>query len=157
MDQKNSTDIEAWKRVHLQLTMAVVQSHDNIAKELTKRRYLLEEMNRCKMQKSECITKAKKKTVPKKIAPKKSDPIIAIEASQTVQMQHLPDPSATDAVANLALDVSLAEQIYNTPPAAQGMYDPMSLAFQILNQKINTATEEDISTNDGETEEEKTE
>jgi hypothetical protein len=48
MDQ--NSDIEAWRRVHRKLTLAVIQSRDNIAAELTKRRYLLEEMNRCKMQ-----------------------------------------------------------------------------------------------------------
>ena len=50
MDQNTTPDIEAWRRVHRQLTLALIQSRDNIAAELTKRRYLLEEMNRCKMQ-----------------------------------------------------------------------------------------------------------
>ncbi|KAL3809879.1 hypothetical protein ACHAXA_001304 [Cyclostephanos tholiformis] len=48
MDQ--NSDIEAWRRVHRKLTLALIQSRDNIAAELAKRRYLLEEMNRCKMQ-----------------------------------------------------------------------------------------------------------
>jgi len=67
MDQ-NTNDIEAWKRVHQQLTMAIVQSRDNIAVGLCKRRYLLEEMNRCKMQTNSSLRsyakKKKAKTAP---------------------------------------------------------------------------------------------
>jgi hypothetical protein len=48
MDNQDS-DIEAWKRVHRKLTLALIQSRDNIAAELTQRRYLLEEMNRSKV------------------------------------------------------------------------------------------------------------
>ena len=48
MENQNS-DIEAWKRVHRKLTLALIQSRDNIAAELTQRRYLLEEMNRSKV------------------------------------------------------------------------------------------------------------
>lgn len=83
-----NTDIDAWKRVHSKLTLALIQSNDNIAGELTKRRYLLEEMNRCKMQNtqksvssSSSIGKAKKKAAPKKVvlkvAPKKVVPKVA--------------------------------------------------------------------------------
>ena len=60
MDQ-NTDDIEAWRRVHQQLTMAIVQSRDNIAMELCKRRYLLEEMNRCKMQTNSSLRSYAKK------------------------------------------------------------------------------------------------
>ncbi|KAL7501778.1 hypothetical protein ACHAWX_000354 [Stephanocyclus meneghinianus] len=41
-------DIDAWRRAHLRLTFAIVQSHNNIAKELAIRRYLLEEITRCR-------------------------------------------------------------------------------------------------------------
>lgn len=41
--------MDAWRRVHRRLTLAIIQSRDNIAAELTQRRYLLEEMNRCKV------------------------------------------------------------------------------------------------------------
>eukprot|EP00584_Thalassiosira_punctigera_P008831 CAMPEP_0172544536 /NCGR_PEP_ID=MMETSP1067-20121228/14669_1 /TAXON_ID=265564 ORGANISM="Thalassiosira punctigera, Strain Tpunct2005C2" /NCGR_SAMPLE_ID=MMETSP1067 /ASSEMBLY_ACC=CAM_ASM_000444 /LENGTH=234 /DNA_ID=CAMNT_0013331113 /DNA_START=136 /DNA_END=840 /DNA_ORIENTATION=+ len=71
MDQ--NSDIDAWRRVHRRLTLALIQSRDNIAAELTKRRYILEEMNRCKMQNTQKAapgssnsSKAKKKVAPKK-------------------------------------------------------------------------------------------
>lgn len=41
-------DIDSWRHAHLRLTFAIVQSRDNIAKELAIRRYLLEEITRCK-------------------------------------------------------------------------------------------------------------
>mmetsp|Transcript_30533 Transcript_30533/g.64328 ORF Transcript_30533/g.64328 Transcript_30533/m.64328 type:complete len:255 (+) Transcript_30533:70-834(+) len=42
-------DIETWKQAHRQLTIAVAKSRDNIAAELAKRRFLLEEIARCKV------------------------------------------------------------------------------------------------------------
>ena len=39
-------DIETWREVHRHLTLAIIQSRDNVAAELAKRRYLLEEINR---------------------------------------------------------------------------------------------------------------
>jgi len=39
-------DIETWRDVHRHLTLAIIQSRDNVAAELAKRRYLLEEINR---------------------------------------------------------------------------------------------------------------
>lgn len=45
----NTDDIETWKQVHRQLTLAVAKSRDNIAAELAKRRFLLEEIARCKV------------------------------------------------------------------------------------------------------------
>ncbi len=39
-------DIETWKDVHRHLTLAIIQSRDNVAEALAKRRYLLEEINR---------------------------------------------------------------------------------------------------------------
>ena len=49
-DKPGSSGVDAllWRRVHRQLTLALIQSRDNISAELTQRRYLLEEMNRCK-------------------------------------------------------------------------------------------------------------
>mmetsp|Transcript_4324 Transcript_4324/g.10980 ORF Transcript_4324/g.10980 Transcript_4324/m.10980 type:complete len:256 (+) Transcript_4324:106-873(+) len=76
-DSSNKADIDAWRRVHRQLTLALMQSRDNIAAELTKRRYLLEEMKMQNTQKSAPgnsgnSSKAKKKVAPKKIVPKKA-------------------------------------------------------------------------------------
>ena len=74
MDHQND-DLDAWRRVHRQLTMAIVQSRNNIAAELTKRRYLLEEMNRCKMQHTAAAGVARsRKAAPRKAAapPKKA-------------------------------------------------------------------------------------
>mmetsp|Transcript_13332 Transcript_13332/g.19982 ORF Transcript_13332/g.19982 Transcript_13332/m.19982 type:complete len:137 (-) Transcript_13332:554-964(-) len=39
-------DIETWRDVHRHLTLAIIQSRDNVAAELAKRRHLLEEINR---------------------------------------------------------------------------------------------------------------
>lgn len=39
-------DIDTWRDVHRHLTLAILQSRDNVAAELAKRRYLLEEINR---------------------------------------------------------------------------------------------------------------
>lgn len=39
-------DIDTWRDVHRHLTLAIIQSRDNVAAELAKRRYLLEEINR---------------------------------------------------------------------------------------------------------------
>lgn len=41
-------DIGTWREAHLRLTLAIAQSKDNISKELATRRYLLEEITRCK-------------------------------------------------------------------------------------------------------------
>jgi hypothetical protein len=42
----DDTDIETWRDIHRHLTLAIIQSRDNVAAELAKRRYLLEEINR---------------------------------------------------------------------------------------------------------------
>ena len=44
----HTDDIVVWRQAHFRLTLAIAQSRDNIAEELTKRRYLLEEIHRCK-------------------------------------------------------------------------------------------------------------
>ncbi|KAL7510315.1 hypothetical protein ACHAXN_007261 [Cyclotella atomus] len=70
-------DINTWREVHLRLSLAIASSHDNISKELATRRYLLEEITRCKAltvtpaKKNE--TKVKKKpSVKKEEEPKKA-------------------------------------------------------------------------------------
>ncbi len=66
-------DIETWKQVHRQLTLAIAQSRDNIAAELAKRRFLLEEIARCKVPSitaggGNVGSKGKKKAAMKKTA-----------------------------------------------------------------------------------------
>ena len=65
-------DINIWRQAHLRLTLAIAQSRDNISKELTIRRYLLEEITRCKTFSAVSLPKktaeggkAKKKPMPK--------------------------------------------------------------------------------------------
>jgi hypothetical protein len=103
MDQ--NSDIEAWRRVHRKLTLALIQSRDNIAAELTKRRYLLEEMNRCKMQniaqKSSTPgnsggAKAKKKASVKKAPPPQKERVPATAAPKT--------QAAAEILANTAVE-----------------------------------------------------
>eukprot|EP00956_Cyclotella_meneghiniana_P033574 scaffold97252_cov23-Cyclotella_meneghiniana.AAC.1 len=65
-------DIQTWQQAHTQLTLAIAQSRDNISRHLTTRRYLLEEITRCKSHHQPIASaknksegnKAKKKTVP---------------------------------------------------------------------------------------------
>lgn len=76
---ENVDDINAWRRVHRKLTLAVIQSQDNVAAEFAKRRYLLEEMNRCKMQNSAAqkssVKKASAPTIKKETASVVSTPV----------------------------------------------------------------------------------
>jgi hypothetical protein len=64
-------DINSWRQAHLHLTLAIAQSRDNITKELSIRRYLLEELARCKAVTSSV-------TAPKKAAPK-SKPSVGVK------------------------------------------------------------------------------
>lgn len=160
MDQ--SCDIDAWRRVHRHLTLALVQSRDNISAELSKRRYLLEEMNRLKMQSTQksapSNAKAKKKAAPTKAAT-------------------IPQPTAAGAVAPSAgvgiggegsspddekedsskLDAGGAEDSHPThydgitPQQMSQLYHPydmgvatpqqMDLAFQMMQQIKNASNE----------------
>jgi len=100
MDQ----DIEAWRRVHRKLTLALMQTRDNIAAELTKRRYLLEEMNRCKMQNNAQKpstpgtsggAKAKKRaSVTKKVPPPKKEKVPAASDAAFKAVSKIPQPMA---------------------------------------------------------------
>lgn len=130
MDQ--NSDIDAWRRVHRQLTMALIQSRDNIAAELTKRRYLLEEMNRCKMQSAQksahpgssgSSTKTKKKAAPKKA--QAQAPSVAIKVKQNPPSTYIPPkpntsapatatPHEADGVVNQALMASIVAPLH--PP-----------------------------------------
>lgn len=111
MDQ--NPDVDAWKKVHRQLTLALLQSHDNIAAELTKRRYLLEEMNRCKMQSthkyasissssSSNNAKVKKKAAQKKVPPKKASPAVAGKATKVPSSSMLGNVSKASAPKSMA-------------------------------------------------------
>ena len=152
MDQ-NTDDIDAWKRAHQQLTMAIVQSRDNIAVELCKRRYLLEEMNRCKMQTNTSLRSYAKK---KKIAPPPSD---VEENNTTIQA-----PTQNDVQKDVEqiTDIALGSysHVYNQPPLGMSTAasEAMQLAFQMMeqmNQNKSKPTEE--SDDDEDTEDDKTE
>ena len=160
MDHQND-DIDAWRRVHRQLTMAIVQSRNNIAAELTKRRYLLEEMNRCKMQHTTAAGVArgptKKKAAPRKAAPPKKATGTAYkvkmpQVSGVAKFVHnhgnkvsetakLPTPTATEDVLNptnaqfTGLTPAQISQMYSQPPL-MGMYGNMIPATQ---EQINLA------------------
>jgi hypothetical protein len=117
MDQ----DIEAWRRVHRKLTLALMQSRDNIAAELTKRRYLLEEMNRCKMQNNTQKpstpgtsggAKAKKRaSVTKKVPPPKKEKVPAASDAAFKAVSKMPQPMA-EPLANTSIGTS---QRFKTP------------------------------------------
>lgn len=69
----HTDDLDTWRQVHRHLTLAIAQSRDNIAAELTKRRFLLEEVSRCKVQPTPNSgggggAAGKKKAAPKKAA-----------------------------------------------------------------------------------------
>lgn len=92
-----NTDIDAWKRVHSKLTLALIQSCDNITAEMTKRRYLLEEMNRCKMQNTPKLASysAKKRNLPPiKVVPTKNERKIRTASSSTAVGKEKSLPSA---------------------------------------------------------------
>jgi hypothetical protein len=115
MDQ----NIEAWRRVHRKLTLAIMQSRDNIAAELTKRRYLLEEMNRCKMQNNTQKmpgtgggAKAKKRASDtKKIPPPKKEKVPAASDAALKAVSQLPQ-SMAEPLANTSIGKS---QPFMTP------------------------------------------
>ena len=146
MDQ-NTDDIDAWKRVHQQLTMAIVQSRDNIAAELCKRRYLLEEMNRCKMQTNIPRSYAKKKA---KIAP----PSTAEGNNTTIQAPTQGDVQKdVEQITDIALGSTA--YMYNQPPMGMSTAasEAMQLAFQMMeqmNQKSQSTEESGDDTEDAE-------
>lgn len=160
MDHQND-DIDAWRRVHRQLTMAIVQSRNNIAAELTKRRYLLEEMNRCKMQHTTAAGVArgptKKKAAPRKAAPPKkatgnASKVKTPQISGVAKFVHnhgnkvsaaakLPPTKSSEDVLNptnaqfTGLTPAQISQMYSQPPL-MGMYGNMIPATQ---EQINLA------------------
>ena len=100
----HDSDIDAWRRVHRQLTMSLIQSRDNIAAELTQRRYLLEEMNRCKALNNNMLQKSptpgntsSSSTKPKKAAPvsKKEKAKVAAPAPKPKKSKPPTTPTAT--------------------------------------------------------------
>ena len=150
MDQ-NSDDIDAWKRVHNQLTMAIVQSRDNIAAELCKRRYLLEEMNRCKMQTNSSLRSYAKKKA-------KVVPPSAVEGNNTT-IHEAPTQDNVQKDVEQITDIALGSMVYNQPPMGMSTAasEAMQLAFQMMeqmNQNKSKSTEE--SDNDEDTEDDKT-
>ena len=156
MDHQND-DIDAWRRVHRQLTMAIVQSRNNIAAELTKRRYLLEEMNRCKMQHTTAAGVArgptKKKAATRKAAPPKKAtgnsykvkmPQIHNHGNKVSATAKLQTPTATAKTEDVlnptnaqftGLTPAQISQMYSQPPL-MGMYGNMIPATQ---EQINLA------------------
>ena len=149
MDQ-NIDDIEAWRRVHQQLTMAIVQSRDNIATELVKRRYLLEEMNRCKMQANTSLRSYAKKKA--KTAP----PPAAVEGNNTTILQ-APTQGDVQKDVEQITDIALgsATYMYNQPPIGMSTAasEAMQLAFQMMeqmNQNKSKPTEESDNEEDTE-------
>jgi len=151
MDQ-NTDDIDAWRRVHQQLTMAIVQSRDNIAAELCKRRYLLEEMNRCKMQTNSSLRSYAKK---KKIAPPS-----AVEGNNTT-IQAAPTQGDVQKDVEQITDIALGSMVYNQPPIGMSTAasEAMQLAFQMMeqmNQNKSKSTEES-GEDDEDAEDDKTE
>ena len=156
MDHQND-DIDAWRRVHRQLTMAIVQSRNNIAAELTKRRYLLEEMNRCKMQHTTAAGVArgptKKKAATRKAAPPKKAtgnaykvkmPQIHNHGNKVSATAKLLTPTATAKTEDVlnptnaqftGLTPAQISQMYSQPPL-MGMYGNMIPATQ---EQINLA------------------
>ena len=151
MDQ-NTDDIDAWRRVHQQLTMAIVQSRDNIATELCKRRYLLEEMNRCKMQTNTSLRSYAKKKA--KIAP----PSATAAGSNTI----IQAPTQGDVQKDVEqiTDIALGSY-YVQPPMGMSTAasEAMQLAFQMMeqmNQNKSKSTEES-GDDDDDTEDDKTE
>lgn len=78
-------DINTWREVHLRLSLAIASSHDNISKELATRRYLLEEITRCKAL---SVTPAKKnetKAKKKPPAKKEEEPKIGAESKSIIK------------------------------------------------------------------------
>lgn len=70
--------IDAWRQAHQRLTLAIAQSHENISAELAKRRFLLEEIGRCKIQPT---SESKKKAPQKKTTSGAKAKKVAISAS----------------------------------------------------------------------------
>ena len=168
MDQ--SSDIDAWRRVHRHLTLALVQSRDNISAELAKRRYLLEEMNRLKMQSTQKSApsnlKGKKRVAPKIALPPEvatipqptaAGAVVAPSASAGVVIGGAgssPDDKKED---SSKLDAGGAEDSHPThydgitPQQMSQLYHPydmgvatpqqMDLAFQMMQQIKNASNE----------------
>ena len=90
----HDSDIDAWRRVHRQLTLALIQSRDNIAAELTQRRYLLEEMNRCKALNNNMLQKSPTpgNTSSSSTKPKKAAPVSKKEKAKVAAPAPAPKP-----------------------------------------------------------------
>ena len=132
MVDNTSDDIDSWRRVHRQLTLAIIQSRDNIAAELTKRRYLLEEMNRCKIQHTQRPTtwssgggtglKAKKKAAPKKVPPPKK-PTVAAAPIKSMPVPPRQIPKAVPAVSSGTIASVTATSAPKTAAAAAAQHN----------------------------------
>ncbi len=118
MATTTSTDdnIETWRDVHRHLTLAIIQSRDNVAAELAKRRYLLEEINRSPAggpPSSQGSLPANKK-VPKKASAGKYNKSVTASAKQAKQLS-MKNPSNVKPPPALPLPV--ANNINNSLPA----------------------------------------
>ncbi|KAL9188676.1 hypothetical protein ACHAXT_007054 [Thalassiosira profunda] len=121
MDHQTS-DIEAWRRVHRQLTLALLQSRDNVAAARAQRRYLLEETNRCRVQNALKIapgggggggSKVKKKAAPKKAAVSVTKAQVGKASKKTPAAAPAAAAKRAPATAKEAANISKA-----TPPPA---------------------------------------
>jgi hypothetical protein len=145
-------DIDAWRRVHRKLTLAVIQSQDNVAAELAKRRYLLEEMNRCKMQnsaaqKSSVPARKKASVVPKKVPPptikKETTPVVSTPVRNNWSSEQSMVRGGTEYHTNIPHQQQMSQMMYHHPhpygvyegATAMATEEQMSLALLMLQQQ----------------------
>lgn len=112
MGDSNENTIEAWRRVHLRLTLAIIQSRDNIAAQKTKKRCILEEM--CSKLMTEQAT-AKKLKSAKRAAGQQQQKVHAA-ASETARVAAPQGSSGNSAVATqeqIQLAFQMAQSLNN--------------------------------------------
>lgn len=93
-DASNEDNIEAWRRVHSRLTLAIIQSRDNIAAQKTKKRCIMEEMSSKLM--TDQATAKKLKASAKRAAGQQK---VNVAASEMTKAEAPQSSSANSAVA----------------------------------------------------------
>mmetsp|Transcript_37135 Transcript_37135/g.88875 ORF Transcript_37135/g.88875 Transcript_37135/m.88875 type:complete len:118 (+) Transcript_37135:318-671(+) len=111
MGDSNENTIEAWRRVHLRLTLAIIQSRDNIAAQKTKKRCILEEM--CSKLMTEQATAKKLKSAKRAAGQQQKVHAAASETARVAAPQGSSGNSAVATQEQIQLAFQMAQSLNN--------------------------------------------
>ena len=126
-------DIETWREVHRHLTLAILRSRDNVAEELAKRRYLLEEINRSPAGGPPTVSSyhAGGRKMPKKAGASSKPTPAKAQIKSTVKKQHM----NITPVPPKAITIPLPVGIVNNSLPSQNKPAPMVGNFSPIQKK----------------------